>query len=107
MEHMSQEEFDSLYGGCVVKVRTEADFVKEYGPHWRSFIPHGWNEKMDNLFDKELHVRDRSFYNEGILVVENDWIYSKEMFQPNKAHLSLIFTEEEQSLWDQMILGNE
>lgn len=40
------------------RIRTEEEFVAEYGDSWKSKCNGGWNSKMDELFGREISFED-------------------------------------------------
>lgn len=96
-KHMSEEEFASLSIGDKIIVRTEADFIKEFGTDWRykCSINCGWNTAMDSFLGKKLCVEEKGRINK-VVKAENGWWYTKEMLCSTPE----VNTGE----WEQMIL---
>ena len=75
------------------RIKTEQEFINEFGDNWRNNIRFGWNDsgKMDYLFNLEINYNyyKRCLVNDKLLLDDNksfdfeidDWCISSDMIK--------------------------
>lgn len=49
-----------------MRIKTEKEFLKEFGEDWRAVVDWNYRGKMDHLFGVELSEQDTKFFEESI-----------------------------------------
>lgn len=62
------------------RIKTEKEFIKEYGNNWRNLVKSNFPEKMDYLLGKKL-IKCYIYYRGKDIIDIDNWIISKDMLK--------------------------
>lgn len=75
------KETRTLLNKPLFRIKTEEEFIQEFGERWNLAISHGWNKDMDNMFGT-------------IVPIENN-IYCIQLMCNPKSNLKLVGNDDQ------------